>query len=316
MISREQAIEICDQEFPNGLDRIVELCRITVRVCASAEGWGFRPKRGGYVIRVNRDVFRGRRKFTLSHEIAHMILHTDHHAATGSGVVGDLLSDIPEEREANRLAGELLLPEAIVRKWLAGVVVDSQAIRSLARAAEASELATAVRVRTLGDSLGLQRACLYMFGCEGKPGRIIGPQSLAADAARSIYDNLCETRLHDQVFPTSLAGTSGAAIRLSNPAEPCLLVHLVDAAMPLRGLEALRRHYHEQHPDFYKRLMATIGSWTGHNRGLMLDESLAGYLAKYDNQESWQTDERYLLFREEDCQQLIRMKIRSQVGGR
>ena len=58
-----------------------------------------------------------RRRFTIAHEIGHFVLH----AQGATGVVFCRVTDAPEapkqriEREANRFAAELLMPEDLVR---------------------------------------------------------------------------------------------------------------------------------------------------------------------------------------------------------
>lgn len=73
----------------------------------------------GYRIRVNRHEAKTRQRFTIAHEIAHYLLHRDF---IGDGIEDSILyrstlSD-PREAEANRLAAQLLMPEASILKAL------------------------------------------------------------------------------------------------------------------------------------------------------------------------------------------------------
>lgn len=73
----------------------------------------------GFRIRVNRHESPTRQRFTIAHEIAHYLLHRDY---IGDGIEDSILyrstlSD-PREAEANRLAAQLLMPEASVLKAL------------------------------------------------------------------------------------------------------------------------------------------------------------------------------------------------------
>lgn len=77
----------------------------------------------GYRATINGRDGRRRQRFTLAHELAHVILHRD---LLGDGIVDDVLyrsrmsSDI--ESQANRFAADLLMPAALMREfWRQGV---------------------------------------------------------------------------------------------------------------------------------------------------------------------------------------------------
>ncbi|MEX1186947.1 MAG: ImmA/IrrE family metallo-endopeptidase [Gemmatimonadaceae bacterium] len=90
------------------------------------------PERGRWVIAVNANDPESRRRFTIAHEIAHIILHgyTAPHAdgsfqlrmrneesATGT---------VDEEIEANQFAAELLLPADLLLKDVSSVVLEHE----------------------------------------------------------------------------------------------------------------------------------------------------------------------------------------------
>lgn len=68
-----------------------------------------------YSIHVNGNHPHTRQRFTIAHEIAHFILHRD---KIGDGIKDDYLyrsgMTTAEEREANRLAAEILMPEHLM----------------------------------------------------------------------------------------------------------------------------------------------------------------------------------------------------------
>jgi len=71
----------------------------------------------GFRIRINRHENKARQRFTLAHEIAHFLLHSDD---IGDGVVDDLLyrSGLSDRREAeaNRLAADLVMPWELINQ--------------------------------------------------------------------------------------------------------------------------------------------------------------------------------------------------------
>jgi Zn-dependent peptidase ImmA (M78 family) len=74
---------------------------------------------GGFVIRVNRNDSARRQRFTVAHEIGHFLLHRDQ---IGNGITDDVLyrSTMSDWREAqaNRIAADILMPQALVDEWL------------------------------------------------------------------------------------------------------------------------------------------------------------------------------------------------------
>jgi hypothetical protein len=78
------------------------------------------PERiGQFVIRVSRHDSRERQRFTVAHEIGHFLLHRDQ---IGIGITDDALyrSTLSDHREAeaNRIAADILMPDALIREWL------------------------------------------------------------------------------------------------------------------------------------------------------------------------------------------------------
>jgi hypothetical protein len=75
--------------------------------------------RSGFRIRVNKYEVPERQRFTVAHEIAHYLLHRDH---IGCGVIDNVLyrSNLTsrKERDANRLAAEIVMPSNWVMKEL------------------------------------------------------------------------------------------------------------------------------------------------------------------------------------------------------
>jgi len=76
-----------------------------------------RPSDMGFVIKVNRHDPSKRQRFTVAHEIAHFLLHREE---IGQGISDDVLyrSDLSDrrEQEANRLAADILMPDAKVEE--------------------------------------------------------------------------------------------------------------------------------------------------------------------------------------------------------
>jgi hypothetical protein len=98
---------------------------------------------------VRRDEPAPRRRFTVAHEIGHHLLHSDGKAVLcrPADVETAQASERAREREANRFAAELLMPEAMVRE---AADRDGPDPIALAPAFGVSDVAMGYRLVTLG----------------------------------------------------------------------------------------------------------------------------------------------------------------------
>lgn len=93
-----------------------------------------------YVIYFNNKDNKNRQRFTIAHEIAHFLLHKDK--------IGDNLTDIPSgvmyrsrlsniyEKQANRLASEILIPLKLLRNLLLENITDISKLADLFQVSE------------------------------------------------------------------------------------------------------------------------------------------------------------------------------------
>jgi len=135
-----------------------ELAQVTTKrfpididgLCLDIGRAGMRPK-----IWVNQNLRPQRRRFTLAHEIGHIIIpwHSgsivdDLEASDGRGRSDYYLM----EGEANRFAAELLMPTDWVQRICAEVDHMNGAMRTIVEVADVSLSAAALRVMSLGPS--------------------------------------------------------------------------------------------------------------------------------------------------------------------
>jgi len=103
----------------------------------------------GFMVTLNAAHSPVRKRFTLAHEIAHFILHTD---LIGDGIVDNALyrdGRLGDEKEwqANRFAASILMPaEAVGKAWRAGATDAAR----LAAAFGVSTAVAEIRMRELG----------------------------------------------------------------------------------------------------------------------------------------------------------------------
>lgn len=112
-------IEQFQRDAPVRLPNLARELGVPVKSATLAPGISgeIRPNDGnGFVIRVNRHDAHVRQRFTVAHELAHFLLHSEN---IGDGIEDDILyrSTLSDrrEQEANRLAADILMPDQLVQ---------------------------------------------------------------------------------------------------------------------------------------------------------------------------------------------------------
>lgn len=162
MMNVDQAKRFAETHFPSGPEKLAEKLGIKVRVgpLVGCDGWVLSGP-GGVVIRLSDGTSPTRRRFTLAHELGHLLLGIP--TVVGESVYESLRSNSSEERAVNDLASELLIPESVVRQQCPGVPVVAAQLKKLARDANVSQLAAAIRVANLAAKIGLVNASVAFF---------------------------------------------------------------------------------------------------------------------------------------------------------
>ncbi|MDU8501453.1 ImmA/IrrE family metallo-endopeptidase [Pseudomonas syringae] len=108
-----------------------------------------REAEGVVTIKVNRHDVKERQRFTIAHEIAHFLLHRERLAG---GITDDVLyrSRLSDdlEREANRLAADIIMPASLIQEALImhGTLKLDDRHKKLAELAQVS--LAAIKIRT------------------------------------------------------------------------------------------------------------------------------------------------------------------------
>ena len=159
MISRTTAIRITTKNFPKGPEALAKHLGVVVRAAAleGVEGWCVLGPTT--VIRVNSKSTLSRQRFTLAHELAHLVLGTEPDIASEP-----FRSNRKEERDADQLASEFLIPNEQLHAYLSDKLpVDAKTLGRLAKAANVSPVMAACRVVNATDELDLQNAAVVFF---------------------------------------------------------------------------------------------------------------------------------------------------------
>ena len=97
-----------------------------------------------WVVYYNPDKPEARRRFTIAHEVGHVMLHGVPHAAAARGGGGRFKG---RERQVERFAAELLMPAGFVRAAIRQHGLDSDRLAALFRV---SQRAMQIRLEELG----------------------------------------------------------------------------------------------------------------------------------------------------------------------
>ena len=110
-------------------------------------------KAAGFEITINRHNARVRQRFTLAHEIAHFLLHSN--SITDEGVQDNVFyrSNLPDsqEAEANRLAADIIMPMHIIDQEVKRIGknpadFDEHDVEKMAERLQVSQLALQIRL--------------------------------------------------------------------------------------------------------------------------------------------------------------------------
>lgn len=159
MIDIQTALEIAAGSFPNGPEAVAEAAGATVLYSdlKGCEGWCVRG-RERIVIRINKGSSLGRQRFTLAHELSHIVLDST------PDVWNVDSAHINEEETVNQIAAEMLLPATELQARVGEQRPVSQStISKIARDAKVSEMMVARRIVTLRESLQIDHAFLAVF---------------------------------------------------------------------------------------------------------------------------------------------------------
>lgn len=108
-----------------------------------------RETSGKVTIKVNRHDIKERQRFTIAHEIAHFLLHRDR---LSSGITDDVLyrSKLTDdlERQANRLAADIIMPSTLIQSALSNLATLKQEdkLKKISELAQVSLAAVKIRI--------------------------------------------------------------------------------------------------------------------------------------------------------------------------
>ncbi len=159
-ITVEDALLFAEENFPNAPERLVNYLEIEVKYSSlNCDGWCLQFDDRA-VIRINSEMPDVRKRFTLAHEIGHLIYGV-------TTVVGEYITPFgrknKEERIIDKFAADLLLPTSIVFNTIQEIPVTAKVLQRFARKAKVSQSTVALRVASLTAQIGLSDASVVLY---------------------------------------------------------------------------------------------------------------------------------------------------------
>lgn len=315
-ISVEEALRFAEENFPNAPNKFAELLEVEVRRCAFVgDGWCLTDGSRASVM-LSSQASVSRQKFTLAHELGHLILGIP-------SVIGEAISDLQnarsdEEKRVNQLAAQILLPQSIARRAVRELPISLGVIKRLAKEANVSELFVARRLTFLAPELGLLKAAIvhyennrykWQFGTKPPmpPGRA---ESLLADCqqSKSQIKQVVGSKQEELVF----------ADLIENPyfsMQTVFLQRIRASDCAVESTEAttkrLANQLLEAKEEFRNSLQGCISSMKTQSANLSVDEALALFIKRHlEEWPRWDDEFRERLL-SADGQRYLRLRLQA-----
>jgi hypothetical protein len=264
------------------------------------------------LIRINSAMPTARRRFTLAHELGHLLLGVP--TVVGETVYDSLRSDNAEERQVNNLAGELLLPETFVRQSLPAVPVVAAQLRKLARKARVSELMAAIRVANLAKQVGLINASVAFFRSESLEWNWSKTLKMPSATAVKLLDEARKSDPNPARIPRTQTNDVIVASLIENPQNKSatLFVQLLPAEVGNQLTSTERRQQLEHYlfgddNEFRMQLQGVFGAFRPKCQDLTVDAAFQRFFAQKG--EKWQGTRRSRLHSAKG-QEYVRLRLR------
>ena len=287
MISIEDAIALSYANFPNGPEILASRLNVSIRQSERVGGDGYcLAYNNRAIIRINSLRSPNSRRFTLAHELGHLLLGIP--SIVGESVGDMLASNSAEERRVNDVAAELLLPKRVVAESVASPPIAARAIEQLAKKANISQLAAVLRICNLAKNIGLENAAVAQFQRDElvwiRTDTLRVPGSAMPGflkAARKTHPRPYRRKQSD--------GKVAVASLIDNPRfeSSTLFLQLLPVEVALQVSPHERRlqieaELFKNDIDFQRSLQGCFGAFRPHVAGLSLDQAVKEFWSRYD----------------------------------
>ncbi len=269
------------------------------------EGWCIRGPTT--IVRLNQNSSEFRRRFTLAHELAHLVLGTDPDVA-----FEPFRSDRAEEREADQLASEFLIPDGeLTNRFYSGTPIDAKSLIRLAKTAKVSPVMAACRVVNSTEMLGFKNAAVVFFIDFEEQWRY--SHGLNFDA-KNASELLCEAiKCHPEVVRAdNKDGNTVVGSIIDAQSYQVLLIQLLPPNQATqRTLEELIRElsvslFGDDH-NFRQSMAGSLGTIKNKCNGQTLDQAFDYFMQTYPDKKY--TGDRAMRLKSSSGQRYIRLYL-------
>lgn len=275
-ITVEEALAFAEENFPNAPERLIEELGIKVKYSAiNTDGWCIQGQHP--VIRINSNASPVRQRFTLAHELGHLIYGV---TSVADEVISPFVGKNKEERKIDKFASELLLPTLIVLEKIKEIPITAKVLQGFAKKAKVSQTTVALRVASLASQLGLNNASVALYVDDeirwqwSETLRMTGntPAEILAECSRSFPNPARISHEQNEVIVASFAENPNFKTKI-------LFLQLVNASDGFKQLreEKLREledFIFDDNRDFRMSLQGCFGAFKSKVEELSLDEAI------------------------------------------
>lgn len=223
-ITVAQALDFAADHFPNAPEKLAEFLGVEVRRSPlNCDGWCLQIGEHS-IIRINSDAADVRQRFTLAHELGHLVLGIP--TVVGEAIIDVQISSNEEEKMVDSFAAQLLLPQKIAESFIPEIPVTAKVIKSISKKAKVSQIFVARRLASLAQNLGLKDALVIFYKnntFEWQWSNTIGLKSnLAQDILkRCLHASPSPARIHRKEYEDAIVASI-----LENPHSDTTIIFL------------------------------------------------------------------------------------------
>ena len=316
-ISIEEALKLAEQHFPSAPEKLAELLQVEVRF-RDFKGDGFCVRNGKRaIIVINSDFPLTRRRFTLAHEIGHLLL--DIPSVFGETIQETQFSNSEEERRVNGIASQILLPLKVARRAILELPISPTTLKKLAKDARVSEIFVARRLAGLAPDLGLLAAATIHYGNNRYRWQVGTKPYMPGKIAEELLSNCQNSESQIKQTAGKVEDEFIFADLIENPyfsLQTVFLQRVRAADCVTESIEVARKRLEDQlfenHEPLRCSLQACIGSIKSKAVDLTLDEAVELFNKRYLNEPEparWNDDFCQMLL-SSDGQNYLRLRFR------
>jgi hypothetical protein len=308
MMDLLEALVIAKENFPEGPEAVaarigVEICSKTLTGCA---GWCIRNNNVARIT-INSTMPSVRQRFTLAHELSHLLLGSNSEVRSDADFFG---SNEGEEKAADRLAAEMLLPKEEIQRIVTAPPVDAATIRKLANKANVSPVMVACRIAELAQPLGLINAAVVSF--KGDKIAWIWSTTLTVhhEKARTLLGHAREAA-GGTFQEANRSGETVVASVIDSPTQACLFIQALPASIGnsksrAQILSELGRWLFEGNTSFRGQVNGCLSSFKPTARNKDINTALRIFNEKYIGRWTGAAGDR---IRDPRGQQFLRLRL-------